>query len=172
MAIFPDAGVNGGDLPASLNTGWVWVELNAVGLTVPPMYWYAMNTANYCKSSNGTSGFNATNPTPKNLQKFANAGQSRQVWSGQSGFHWYGMNFAGLTLGYLTTTGISTSTTGTASGNAPVRWGWSWNNETNIGSNDSFGGIGMAYGNYSAGDLAWVETIGINRTMRVEWYVR
>jgi len=171
MAIFPDTGINGGDLPASLNTGWTWVENNAVGISVPPMNWYALNQANYCKSSNGTGGFSATNPTPTNLQKFANAGQTGQVWSAQSGFQWYGMNYTGLTLGYLTTAGISTVITGTANANA-VRWGYGWNNETDQNSNDSHGGIGMAYGNWSAGDHAWAITIGLNRTMRFEWYVR
>jgi hypothetical protein len=174
MAIFPDTGINGGDLPASLNTGWTWVELNAVGVTIPPVQWYAMDTPNYCKSSNGTAGFNPTNPTPVNLSKFANTGTSN-VWSAQGGFQWYGMNYVGFTLGYLTTTGISTVTTGTANANA-IRWGFGWNNETDMQSNDIRGGIGLNYPSYlySAGEFNYCcgTVAGLNRSMRFEWYVR
>lgn len=172
MAIFPDTGINGGDLPASLNTGWVWVENNAVGITVPLLHWYSLNQSNYCKSSNGIGGFSATNPTPTNLAKFANAGVSN-VWSAQGGFQWYGMNYVGLTLGYLTSTGISTVTTGTSNANSAVRWGFGWNNENDQGSNDCCGGIGLGFGGWSAGDRTGAQTItGLNSQFRFEWYVR
>ena len=55
-----------------------------------------------------------------------------------------------------------------------VRWGWGWNNETDQGSNDVYGGIGMAAGSFSAGDYigcCQVNT-GLNRTMRVLWFIR
>lgn len=56
-----------------------------------------------------------------------------------------------------------------------VRWGFAWNNELDWGSNDVGGGIGMNNsGTYSAGD--WIgccnDTTGINRSARVEMYIR
>lgn len=55
-----------------------------------------------------------------------------------------------------------------------VRWGFAWNNETDWFSNDAGGGIGMAAGSYSAGDLisCCQDVTGFNRTARVEIYVR
>ena len=48
------------------------------------------------------------------------------------------------------------------------------NDEGSPGSNDVFGGIGMAYGSYSAGDRIGCcqDTSGINRNMRFEMYIR
>jgi hypothetical protein len=67
-----------------------------------------------------------------------------------------------------------------------VRWGFGWNENSEglypstptapIGSNDAGGGIGMDVNgqNYSAGDhiACCVDTTGINRSARVELYVR
>jgi hypothetical protein len=76
-------------------------------------------------------------------------------FSKQTGFTFYGLN-------YITHTGTK------------VRWGFSWNNETNQDSNDVSGGIGMASGSYSAGDRVTCcpSYSGINTTARVEMYVR
>jgi hypothetical protein len=69
----------------------------------------------------------------------------------------------------------------TGNGNGANRWGFGWNENGgglypngNQQSNDVFGGIGMAYGNVSAGDfVACCDNIrGINRSARVEIYIR
>lgn len=78
-------------------------------------------------------------------------------FSKQAGFTFYGLNYNTLA-------------------SAKVRWGFAWNNETNQVSNDVSGGIGMSstYGNYSAGDKinCCQNTTGINRSARVEIYIR
>lgn len=85
----------------------------------------------------------------------ANADWGSGVFSSQAGFGFYGFNY-----------------TGQAS--ASVRWGFGWNNESTQGSNDVSGGIGMTFGNYSAGDVIQCcqDTTGINRSARVEIYIR
>ena len=71
----------------------------------------------------------------------------------------------------------------TGNAGAKVRWGFAWNENGpglfpngDQGSNDVSGGIGMGsgYGNYSAGDRisCCQNSTGINRTARVEIYVR
>ena len=60
-------------------------------------------------------------------------------------------------------------------GGREARWGFSWNNETSPGSNDVDSGIGMGNRqNYSCGDyITCCQTYnGVNRSMRVEIYVR
>lgn len=87
-------------------------------------------------------------------------------FSNQGGYTFYGFNYLG-------------------NANYKVRWGFAWNNETDQGSNDVSGGIGMkfsnstygvnpSYTNPSAGDLIGCCQIqsGINRNARVEVYVR
>jgi hypothetical protein len=77
------------------------------------------------------------------------------VFSSQEGNQFYGVNY-------------------TQRGGDEVRWGFAWNNETDWGSNDVRGGIGLAYNGYSAGDIIGCcqNQSGINRTARVEIYVR
>ncbi len=69
----------------------------------------------------------------------------------------------------------------TANSTGANRWGFGWNENGgglypngNQQSNDVFGGIGMAYGNVSAGDfVACCDNVrGINRSARVEIYIR
>ena len=78
------------------------------------------------------------------------------AFSDQAGNQFYGVNY-------------------TLRGNEEVRWGFAWNNETDWGSNDVRGGIGLgANTNYSAGDsisCCQVQT-GFNRKARLEMYVR
>ena len=90
------------------------------------------------------------------------AGKSFSGWesgafSSQSGNTFYGFNF-------------------TYFGSKSVRWGFGWNNETDWYSNDVSGGIGMESGanSYSAGDFIGCcqDTTGINRSARVEVYIR
>lgn len=76
-------------------------------------------------------------------------------FSAQSGYRRYGFNIV--------------------TGGREARWGFSWNDETTPGSNDVDGGIGM--GNrvfYSCGDYVTCcqSYLGLNRSMRVEMYVR
>jgi hypothetical protein len=84
-------------------------------------------------------------------------GYNGTKFSNQGGFTFYGINYTVLS-------------------NARVRWGFAWNNETNQGSNDVSGGIGMdaRYGNYSAGDKinCCQGSAGINRSSRVEIFIR
>lgn len=88
------------------------------------------------------------------------SGFGSTAFTKQGGFTFYGINY-------------------TTNANASVRWGFAWNNETDQGSNDVSGGIGMGsgYGNYSAGDKRGccefpTNVIGINRAARVEVYIR
>ena len=81
-------------------------------------------------------------------------GLNTDIWSTQSGYKRYGFNM---------------------SGNLPIRWGFIWNNENNSNSSDVSGGIGMSSGanGYSAGDwYSSAGTQGLNRSMRVEIYIR
>lgn len=66
-------------------------------------------------------------------------------------------------------------------GNQRTRWGFGWNENGgglfpngNMDSDDVFGGIGMNYGSYSAGDgISCCQNVtGINRSARVEIYFR
>ena len=146
MALWPDAPLNGGDISLT-SGGWSWVDLNAVGTTIPVADFFARNIQ-ITKLSNGAI-YNVTTPIPRNSAKF-----SSNIWSSQDGFQWYGYNY--------------TSATTPTSKN--VRWGWGWNNEADQASNDIRGGIGMAaLTGYSAGDH---NGSGVNRSMRFEWYVR
>jgi hypothetical protein len=153
LAIFPDVSYNGGDLPASLNTGWAWYEPNAVNVSIPLVTWYSLGIQ-LTKLAGGTAGYFGTNPQPINSQKY-----NQNVWSNQTGFQWYGMNYT-ITSSNLTKT----------------RWGWTWNNEADQSTIDNSGGIGLVNGrvlNYSAGDVyGCCGTSGLNRAMRFEWYVR
>ena len=86
------------------------------------------------------------------------SGYNSNIFSSQPGYSFYGINYSGI---------IS----------ARVRWGFAWNNEMDQLTNDVSGGIGMStnYGNYSAGDLYWLDSssiLGINRSARVEIYIR
>lgn len=150
MAIFPDTVSSGGDLPASLSTGWVWVENNAFGVSVPLSRWFSSGIQ-LAKLSNGVI-YGGTNPIPINSPKYNAA-----VWSRQEGFQWYGFNYKS-----------------SGQGASYIRWGWGWNNEADQNSNDYWGGIGFNTGgtnNYSAGDWGNLGT-GDARRLRFEWWVR
>jgi hypothetical protein len=86
------------------------------------------------------------------------------AFSGQTDVRFYGFNYTG-------------------NSGAKVRWGFGWNENggglypnADQGSNDVSGGIGMGsnFGNYSAGDknACCSNTLGINRSARVEVYIR
>jgi len=145
MAIFPDAGYNGGDLLSGLGLAWTWIELNAVNMVIPPSTWFSYGVQ-YTKLSNGV-GYYLTNPTPSASSKY-----NSFIWVNQTGFQWYGFNY--------------TSSNAPASNN--VRWGWGWNDQADQNSNDYRGGIGLNINNWSAGS----QPSGLNRSMRFEMYVR
>ena len=90
------------------------------------------------------------------------SGWKSGVFSSQSDVRFYGFNY------------MSNTTPRT-------RWGFGWNENGggvfpggNMGSDDVMGGIGMANGSYSSGDLinCCNNTTGVNRTARVEIYIR
>ena len=158
FAIFPGI-TSGGDIPTSLvNTGWTWVENNAIGRTMTLVDWCALGTQ-YTKLSNGVgtysngSLFYATNPIPLNSTKYYsnnntttfNQAAASPVWSSQFGFQWYGFNYTSCSdpLKYM-------------------RWGFGFNNELDQTSNDNKGGIGNT--SWSAGNDA--------TSYRFEWYIR
>jgi len=149
MAIWPDVGYNGGDIPSSqVSTGWTWVELNAVGAPMPILNFF--NKGIQITKLSNNYGFTGTNPQVINSSKF-----NSNIWTAQGGFNWYGINYLGNGSNY-------------------VRWGFAWNNETDQGSNDVRGGIGLISPAWSAGDNIGCcqTTTGLNRGMRFEWYVR
>lgn len=101
---------------------------------------------NYFSTAN-----NVSFGTPKGVEKGT-------AFSSQAGNSFYGVNVT-VDIG----------------GNATrARWGFAWNNELDWGSGDVSGGIGMNNAAYSAGD--WIgccaDTTGINRSARVEMYIR
>jgi glycosyltransferase A (GT-A) superfamily protein (DUF2064 family) len=77
------------------------------------------------------------------------------AFSNQSGNQFYGVNF-------------------TSYATYSVRWGFGWNNESDWGSNDVTGGIGLSNISYSAGDYVGCcpTQRGIERSARVEMYIR
>ena len=160
-AVFPDVGSGG--TWGNQGIGWTWHFNDWWQDQVPP------------KSATGTTGWL---PEPQTLNAFFKKGvtitkyaDDYSGWNGWSGgphsdstaYHWHGFNFA-------------SGWDGQESQNtrAKVRWGYAWNNEDEVNSNDVFGGIGMAYPGYSAGDAIFCcqGYTGVNRDMRFEMYVR
>lgn len=145
LAVFPDIS-QGGSIAG--RGAWTWLQNNFSSGT-------RRTTINFFSSTAQT----------KLLDGKSFSGWASGVFSSQAGTQWYGFNFNQYS-------------------NARVRWGFAWNNEVNdLNSNDVSGGIGMGGANiggkavsfqYSAGDYIGCcnDTTGINRTARVEMYVR
>ncbi len=76
-------------------------------------------------------------------------------FSSQPGFAFYGINYQG-------------------NANSRLRWGFTWNQEADQGTNDVSSGIGLNARSYSAGDIYGCcgNYTGINRAARVEMYIR
>jgi len=77
-------------------------------------------------------------------------------FSAQHGHQWYGFNY-------------------TSNTHSRVRWGFGWNNEHNVSSNDVTGGIGLKKGGSSAGDHIYYfpgATVGKNKRVRMEIWVK
>jgi hypothetical protein len=150
MARWPDISVNGGSIP---NTGtWTWMEnsFNA-GNRHTLISWFGSVAGNrrFIRDAKTFSGWQAGR------------------FSSQTDIRFYGFNWV--------ENGINTK----------ARWGFGWNENGGglfpsgvEGSGDVGGGIGMNYRNgtvlYSAGDYIQCcqDTTGINRSARVEIYVR
>lgn len=143
MARWPDISSNSGQIP---NVGtWTWLRNNFnSGNTTTLINFF--NTAGQITITTGVANTKAS------------GAWGSGIFSSQSGFGFYGFNYAGNAL-------------------SNVRWGFGWNNEADQTSNDVTGGIGLdpsLGSSWSAGDkiACCQDTTGINRQARVEIYVR
>ena len=147
MALFPDI-PNTGNESGSIDglTNWSWLQNNFNGSV-------RISMINLFSTVNN-----------KFIGDAANFDGKGTAFSGQADVRFYGYNYTG-------------------NAGAKVRWGFGWNENGgglypngDQGSNDVSGGIGMGsgYGSYSAGDRIGCcqNSTGVNRTARVEIYVR
>lgn len=176
MALFPDITTNGGGLGSNPYSCWSWLENDYNGgARITPISFF--NTA-------GTFNTGDVNTAGNYGGKFIGLAKSSSSWangvfSSQDAINFYGFNHKNYPNPPY------------GNGTAKVRWGFGWNEngEGNYvspatlanggaysGSNDVSGGIGMdsSWGSYSAGDFVTccADTTGINRSARVEIYVR
>jgi hypothetical protein len=153
MALWPDIGwnANSSTTGGSVNTNgsynvWCWLQNNFNnGIRTTPINFFSSASKLFFGDAKTYSGWNGG------------------VFSAQSSVRFYGFNY-------------------TNASNAHVRWGFAFNENAPLalypngdeGSNDVSGGIGMNYGSYSAGDYIGCcqDNTGINRTARVEIYIR
>jgi hypothetical protein len=164
LALWPDIG-QGGSLSVS-GYPWIWLQNNMNGGTRQSLRTFF--------STVGLRSGQAMNPGGRGLfirDAKTFSGWAAGVFSSQVDVRFYGFNYEN-NPGY--------------SSNWRVRWGFGWNenseglypsnNVSFIGSNDLTGGIGLdANGqNFSAGDYIGCcqDSTGINRSARVEFYVR
>lgn len=142
LALWPDIG-QGGCISVS-GYPWIWLQNNFYGgsRVVPITFWNTVDRY-FIQDANN----------------FCGVGN----FSRQTDVRFYGFNYRNNP------------------GGARTRWGFGWNENGggvypngNMDSDDVSGGIGMAWGNYSAGDyISCCQYVtGINRTARVEVYVR
>lgn len=169
MAVWPDI-ANSGTESGSIDnlTNWTWLENNFNNGTRQTLVSFFNSPSNrtYTSPTNGGSGYFI-----KDAKTFD--GWATGKFSSQTDIRFYGFNYANYSNPSYPTS-------------ARVRWGFGWNENgeglfpssftSPIGSNDVSGGIGMdsGFGNYSAGDAinCCQDTTGINRSARVEIYVR
>jgi alpha-tubulin suppressor-like RCC1 family protein len=140
LAIFPDAGINGGSVTGQ-TYGWTWKQTIPSGPKTPlEIFSGPMNQ--FIGDADNFSGFDT------------------RIFSRQKDIRFYGFNW---------------------NDNLKSRWGFGWN-ENGGGlwpngvccSNDVTGGIGLNWGEYSAGDghFGWSTSVGLSRPMSFETYVR
>jgi hypothetical protein len=170
MAVFPDITTNGGSLGTNPLNCWTWLESNFNGSATTLINFF--NTAGtYANGGTPTTG-NYGGRFIKDAKTFS--GWQSGVFSSQVDIRFYGFNYKNIGLSY--------------GGNGCVRWGFGWNEngeglysspatlaQSYSGSNDVWGGIGMdTITSYSAGDYVSCcqDTTGINRSARVEIYIR
>jgi hypothetical protein len=163
MAYWPDISTQGGGIP---NIGaWTWLQNNFNNGTRQALTSFF----------NGPSNRTFTNPTFGGQGYFIQdaktySGWANGVFSSQADIRFYGFNYQPHPQ---------------YSSQARCRWGFGWNengeglfpsNSTGpVGSNDISNGIGLGWsGGRSAGDFIGCcnDTTGINRSARVEIYVR
>lgn len=175
MAVWPDITTTGGGLGTGTGNPfscWTWLENNFNGGARSTLINF-FNTA-------GTYNTGDVNTAGNYGGYFLGLAKSSSSWgngifSSQADVNFYGFNFKNPPNYGL---------------RAYVRWGFGWNEnaEGNYsspatlvggsvpGSNDVSGGIGMDinYGSYSAGDFiaCCQDSVGINRSARVEVYIR
>jgi hypothetical protein len=159
LARWPDINIGtGGSIPDTGN--WTWLENNFYGGSkITPISFFNLS---YTAPGYGGSGYFI-----KLAKTFS--GWASGIFSSQTDVNFYGFNY------------IPNQSYGST---AKVRWGFGWNengeglwpcnNVSYIGTNDVSGGIGLSWGSYSAGDYisCCQDTTGINRTARVEVYIR
>ena len=172
MAKWPDITTSGGSIAG---TGvWTWMEKGFNGgraSTRTNLVDFFTNAGTYESGDGGTYG----GYFMRDAKTFT--GWASGIFSSQVDIRFYGFNFRNNPLYFGTT-------------DAKVRWGFGWNENGEglytspatlavgpyRGSDDVSGGIGMdsRYGNYSGGDMIGCcqDTTGINRSARVEVYIR
>ena len=163
LAIWPDITTSPGG--SIIGQGvWTWLENN--------FYINRLELVNFFNSNAGT-GYTSGGSGYFNRDAKTFSGWASGIFSSQVDIRFYGFNYI-PTPGYAST--------------AKVRWGFGWNENgeglfpslTGLnayqGTNDVSGGIGMetGWGGYSAGDKisCCQDTTGINRSARVEMYIR
>ena len=162
LAVFPDTGVAGGDVPGGYAGGWTWHEQNPVGLPMTLLHFYTNINEQYIKyiitgaTVDSIREYSRGQISPFNIKKFNSSLITVQ----------YGYNGA--------TTGMLLYAVNYKNGTSATKWGFSGNNETDQATNDSSFGIGMNRLSYSAGDIngCCPATTGLDRSMRFEWYIR
>ena len=184
LALWPDITTTGGSLGTNTTNNpygcWSWQEnytsyytmangANSPQLNIQPMpminfFNIGTNMSPYPIVANqNNSGTLVNQYTTQNYSTFS--GWSSKYWTVEYSEanhsiptynHFYGFNFYG------------------DGAQRYVRWGFGFNNEDNWASDDVSGGIGMNNPGYSAGDYnsCCAFSPGINRTARVEIYVR
>jgi len=158
LAIWPDILQNGGSLTGK--RGWTWLQNNYNdGTRTTPISFFNL--------SYPTGNFGGSGKFIQDAKLFS--GWATGVFSSQVDIRFYGFNYSPF-----------------GSQAAKVRWGFGWNENGEglypgvttgaNGSNDVSGGIGMDtnYSSFSAGDRinCCQDSTGINRSARVELYVR
>jgi hypothetical protein len=145
MALWPDipnVSTESGSIDNLTNWSWLQNNFHNSGATSTLISKFGASQTTYETNYNSVLSFN---------------GYGTSAFSKQGGFTWYGINY-------------------TTFATAKIRWGFAWNNENDQNTNDVSSGIGMTstYSSYSAGDkINCCETIiGINRSARVEIYIR
>ncbi len=140
LAIFPDAGINGGSVTGH-TYGWTWKQTIPSGPKTP-LAIFSGPAEQFISDALNFGGFDT------------------RIWTRQADIRFYGFNW---------------------NDNHKARWGFGWNENGGglwpngyKGSDDATGGIGLAWGNYSAGDGSFCCTLstGLNRSMSFESYVR
>jgi hypothetical protein len=165
LALWPDipntygGSTTGGSLNLPTWGCWCWLKANYNAGTLQTLMSYFGTASNVSFATPTTTAIRFPEQgTAFTVEYYMNTNAST-IASGNS---FYGINF-------------------TSFATRNVRWGLAYNNESDWGSNDCGSGIGnsSATNNYSAGDEgAWIAAnpisgvVGINRSARVEMYVR